>query len=321
MAEHAHSAHQAPPHAVNAAMAVCLALVAVAIVVLVVRAPELPDVSEQSFALTAPQVDPERLAADRARHYPQADASAAAPEIEQLHATMRKANEAQFGTADGKAVHDLQIETLHHANAVITEVGIETFVPIGEPMFKACADAFGQLMEAVRTGKLTLEEASTDPGDAFAEYRRNCGNGFGPLLRSGVVTESGVWSDPVSGPLVFDIMNRFRWASTLDLRRPAWEQLTRYEYEILTRWRAAITTVPVRKRIEWVVAASKALPDTTRHELIGSLLFEDGDAVGALGAFEEACQADRTDLLLQRKCEFLRERVGSSAPVRPVSPH
>jgi hypothetical protein len=39
-------------------------------------------------------------------------------------------------------------------------------------MFKACAEAFGQLMAAVRSDELTVEQASTDPGAAFADYRR-----------------------------------------------------------------------------------------------------------------------------------------------------
>jgi hypothetical protein len=68
------------------------------------------------------------------------------------------------------------------------------------------------------------------------------------------------------------------------------------------------------------VAASKALPDKARHELIGSLLLEDGDAVGALGAFEEACQADRTDLLLQRKCDFPARRRRTERPLAPSDP-
>lgn len=313
MAEHAHAPGRDPGRMINGLLAVCLAVAVGALGYIAASAPTPPQITEESFVLTPPRVDPERLAADRAKHYASVDLTAAQEEIAALVDVVKKANELQFQQADAKAVHDTQILTSHHANEVITKIGMDAFVQAGQPMYDQCAAAFTQLLGAVQSGALSAEAASKDPGEAHAAYRSWCGDAFAPLVRSGVLTPDGRWADDTSGPLVFEIMNRFRWASLLDLRRPPWEQLSPYEYEILTRWRASIRSVPIERRVQWVVSAQKALPKFIGEELIGSLLYEDGDLVGALGAYEEACDRDPRDAALRRKCEFLRARVGSGA--------
>lgn len=297
-------------------MGFCLILTAAGLGWFVTQAPEVDDVTEASFVIQPPTVDPNRLAQARAKHYPEVDLSIVAEPLDELYEVSRQANEMQFGSADAKTAHDNQVVMAHAANAVITKVGIEGFVPAGQKMFDECASAFDKLLGAIQAGSVTVEQARTDPGDAHQSYRSMCGNALGPLIDSGVVTKEGKWADPVSGPHVFDIMNRFRWAATLDLRKPPSQQLAPYEYEVLTLWRASISNVPPAKRIQWVVSAGRVLPKFETAELIGSLLLEQGDATGALGAYEEACAARKRDVLLQRKCEFLRANV----PVRGAAP-
>ncbi len=311
MSHPAHPPEESSNHSANLAVGLCLLIALGAFAVIVAKAPTVGTVTDESFAIVPPQVDAERLAADRAKHYGAVDFDAIAKPLAELEKSVRAANNLQFGALDAQGAHDLQIMTLHQANDVITKSGIEGFIPSGANMYKACAAEFEKLLAAVRSQKLTADQAEKDPGDEFAEYRSQCGNAFGPLVKSGVIKASGEWSDPVSGPLVFDIMNRFRWATVLDMRLPPSQQLSPYEYEVLTRWRASIRAVPVAKRLEWVVAAGRELPSFPQHELIGALLLEKGDGVGALGAYEEACKLRRTDLLLQRKCEFLRGRMAA----------
>ena len=310
MTDHGATAEHSSAHSLNGVMTLCAIIIAACVGYLIAKAPKIEPVTAESFILRPPVVDAEALRQARAAHYPKVDVAAAQAEIDALMQAVHAANAMQFGAPDGKAIHDAQIVTVHKATDVVAKIGMDAFVVAGEPLFAGCAESFSALQRAVKSGGVTQEAAAADPGDDHAQYRKTCGNAWEPLVRSGVLQANGDWSDAVSGPLVFDIMNRFRWAAILDLHKPPWHQLSPYEFEILTRWRAAMTAVPIERRVQWVVSAGKALPSLPTHELLGSLLFEKQDYVGALGAFEEACAVRKTDIALQRKCEFLRARVG-----------
>lgn len=294
-------------HNLDLAMAGCMLVALGVLVFAFVTRVEIPDASHETLLPAAPVVDVARLEAERQTHYP-APRVEASGEVNEMLRSAREANVAQFGSPTEKEGHDLQVKTMFAATDLITEISLEAFIPAGQPMFDTCATAFDALLEAVRAGKLSIEDAAKDPGEDHQLYRENCGNALGSLIESKVVTRDGQWADPVSGPHLLEIMNRYRWASVLDLRKSAAEQLSPYEYELLTRWQASVSSIPVERRVQRVVAAKRVNESLQEKEIIGSLLYESGDVVGAFGAYNEACEERPGDLHLKRKCDYLRER-------------
>lgn len=293
-----------PQRLLNVILVLTLLCAVGGIAAIVVTAPEIPPVDETSFR-TSVEVDESRLDEERAFLYQNVDLRAHTEKIAALQKSVREANLLQFGTPSPKALRDAAVMNTYNANEVLAATSIEGVMLAGNEVFEACQAGLAELQAALASKKITAQEARTDPGERFATYRENCGNAFGPLEEMALIRPDGAWVDPAVGPTILDIFNRFRWATILDARRPALQQLTPYDYELLTRWRAANPAFPVQKRIEWVERAARELPGLARDELLGNLHFEAGDRSAATEAYARACARRQQDLHLQAKCAWL----------------
>ena len=311
---HPQTEHDPQPHRfLNVVMATILAGFVGALISIVLGAPVKPSVDADSFR-TQVDIDAERLREARAAKYGGVDLAPHAQEVAELRDAVRSSHELQFRPAAPSETRNAMVINLYAANEVLAATNLEGFMLAGTDVFEQCLEALDELRAAVKSGNLAIEKARVDPGPDFQKYRQNCGNALPTLIDTKIMRPNGDWVDPRVGPVMFDIINRLRWASILDLRKPPQQQLTNYEYELLTRWRASNELFPVDKRIEWVQEAASHVPEHAANEIVGNLHLEAGDVPAARDAYEKACAtAKRDDMLLHAKCEWLAAQGTSQA--------
>lgn len=308
-----------PSNFTNAIAVICAVAAAGTLAYAMFGQGPIPDVSDADFALKSPAIDRDRLKAEREAAYGDVDLSGAQDEVDELLKVTRDANRLQFGEPTMKELRDTKILTEHHANAVITETGIDAFMAAGKPLFDNCMAGVQAVLADVESGKLEPDEALGDPGESYTDYREWCGKALPALARFGLVSPDGKWNDPKVGPVIFDVMNRYRWAAVLDLRKPPAEQLTPYEFELLTQWRVGRTDVPIDRRIDWVQTAARRLDDFDVYETVGNMYFHDNNYEAAYLAYAQRCEKNKADPFLQRKCAYLKRKASSANMSGPVT--
>ncbi|RVU48877.1 hypothetical protein EA187_05465 [Lujinxingia sediminis] len=175
---------------------------------------------------------------------------------------IKEANRAQFTDAEPIDARSLQARIDDVSAALVPATGPRGFVPLGSPLFEACATSLEELLAALRRGAITLDEASTAPAlPRFASYREHCGNVIPMLRQHNLITNNALWQTP-SSPLIFDILQRYRFAEIIHTIQPTRLQLAPYEYEMLTRWRIEdAEAFDVRTRRRFLSRVSTIIPD------------------------------------------------------------
>lgn len=309
---HAQSEPDSHPHRfLNGVVLLILVGMVAALGAVVAGAPTKPHVDESSFR-TAVTVDEKRLYDERDEKYGLIDLSKNAAQVKDLQDAVRASHELQFGSPAPSATRDAMMVNVFAANEVLAATNLQGVMLAGNEVFEECRKGLDEVREALKSDELPLEKAKTDPGEEFARYRKNCGNALPTLLEVKLLKPDGSWVNPDVGPVIFDILNRYRWGSILDLRLPPEQQLTHYEYELLTKWRLANDAFPVQKRIEWAQVAARELPSLPLQEILGNLHFEAGDVAQASAAYHQACEKEKRNLELQAKCEWLAARTAST---------
>jgi hypothetical protein len=309
MSEPVDSPDSNPSAFLNVTIGVILIAVIAMLAWYVGSAPKVADVTEDSFKNVVTEIDVQRLERERKEKYGNPDISPAQEEVEILREEAVKSNLMQFENKGARAVHDARVATNYAANEVITKIDMAGFMAAGRPVFDGCSKGFDKLLGALKSGKITPEQARRDPGADFADYRKYCGKAY-PALESHGLVQGGEWVNPAVGPHLFDILNRLRWAGVLDMRRRPSEQITPYELELFTRWRSGSEKLPADRRIKLVERSASASDALPKHEIVGNIYFESGQVDKALEEYEKACSEHRDDPHLQAKCAWLARKVG-----------
>ncbi|TXD36293.1 hypothetical protein FRC96_09430 [Lujinxingia vulgaris] len=208
-------------------------------------------------------IDAEELQRARQVHDEEVELSAEhQAQHEALLNAIKDANRAQFSDADPIDARALQARIDELSASLVPATGPRGFVPLGSSLFDACATSLEELLAAVRRGALTLEDASTAPAlPRFASYREHCGNVVPVLREHNLLTDDAVWKTP-SSRLIFDILQRYRFAEIIHTIQPTRLQMAPYEYEMLTRWRIEdAEAFDVRTRRRFLSRVSPIIPD------------------------------------------------------------
>ncbi|WP_230467448.1 hypothetical protein [Lujinxingia vulgaris] len=269
-----HSPRPPAPPAMSPAIAVALAgcalLIIGALLWKVFGPPPQPQWAPEDTAqirsgldFPALTIDAEELQRARSVHYEESELSGDLDARRQaLLDAIKEANRAQFTDADPIDARTLQARIDELSASLVPATGPRGFVPLGTPIFEACATSLEALLEAVRRGALTLEEASSAPAlPRFASYRESCGNVIPVLRQHNLLTDKAVWKSP-SSHLLFDILQRYRFAEIIHTIQPTRLQLAPYEFEMLTRWRIEDPQAfDVRTRRRFLSRVSTIIPD------------------------------------------------------------
>lgn len=256
-----------------------------------------PEISDEDIGFEPLVVDTDRLLEEREERAQGADAERAGENLERLRATARKANAMSFGSPS-QVERKTTSKTLSIlADQIIPAYGYDGFIYSAEPLFIECGKGLEELLEAIRRGQITAEEASSAlPEDTFEAYRNNCGNVLPVLLEQGLVSSEGEWTSE-SGPAIFDVLNRYRWAHVINDRRRAIRQLTPYEQEILMRWRIEdARAFDTSERWRFLEQARNLLEDYDVNWAAGVLSMRDGNLAQARDYFDKAAASDEHPL-------------------------
>src|SRR5690554_5728155 len=162
----------APPSmspAIAVALAGCALLIIGALIWRAFGPPPEPQWAEQDAAeirsgaqFPALIVDAEKLQNARDVHYEEVELSDdQRAQHQAMMEAIREANRAQFTDADPIDARELQGRIDALSSSLLPATGPQGFVPLGSPMFDACAVALEELLDALRRGAITLEQAST----------------------------------------------------------------------------------------------------------------------------------------------------------------
>lgn len=256
--------------AIAVALAGCALLIIGALLWWAFGPPPEPQWAEQDASeirsgteFPALQIDAEKLQNAREVHYESVELSDdQRAQFEALMAAIGEANRAQFTDAAPIDARDLQgrIDTL--SASLLPATGPRGFIPLGNAMFDQCATSLEELLDTLRRGAITMEEASTAPPmPRFETYREACGNVIPMLRQRNLLTDDGLWRY-ASSPLVFNILQRLRFAEIVHDLQPTRLQLAPYEFQMLTRWRIEDPEAfDVRTRRRFLSRVSNILPD------------------------------------------------------------
>lgn len=273
--------------------------------------PDLSEVSEASFAFQPLRADTSRIESERTRL--RGTKTYDTESIEALRELYRDANRAQFGTPDVAVLQELQKGMAFQAEEALLDTDVGGFIAAGRPIFEACEEGLAALLSDIQSQKISLDDAQRNPPEqAYEAYRRNCGNVLPFLRQTNLVDAQAKWTDPDSGPAVFGVLSRYRWAHLIDLRARPMAQLTPAERELLMRWRVEDTQAyPTAKRREFLKQADAELEGYPALLAEGRLAIESGDWEAGLRHWEKACAASPGDAALRAQCDWLRAKVGS----------
>ncbi len=281
-------------------------------------APELERVDYSDFEFESFAIDRDRLTEERARERddfsPDPSAQTA---IEAFEKAVRRANLKQFGQPSRKELRDTEIEVEFAANEAASRAGgYEHFVYFVEDLYHACQTQLGTALAAIRDGNISFDQMVTAPPDEYAVYREVCGNVIPELVARGLVSRDGEWRGKW-GPVLFDILYRYRIASIIRLRmRPAL-QLTSYGRESMWRWRIQDEVAfSIGKRLDAVRQGfeQRAEGDTYPTPLEAAKIYvQANDLEEALDELEPWCAENPDDAQLQLHCSFLEQELKAAS--------
>jgi hypothetical protein len=267
-------------------------------------------ISEADFAFEPIAIDLQKLEAQREEKFKTVHLDRAPRRWKTLLETARDANRIQFATAASPMeASTLRGKLRFHANEVIPATGYDGFVAATQPLRQECLAGLEELLAALRSGELSMEQARKNPpANQFSRYRDNCGKMLPMLVEHGLVTPEGNWSSD-DAPIIVDILSRFRWAHIIANQRSPWRQLTPYEAKIFSRWRIEQARgYSLAKRLEFVEEIGQIFPNYPTEYARGVLAFQAGDIESALDSFE-ILAADRPQAGFGAYVRYLNERL------------
>lgn len=198
----------------------------------------LVDVQKQYFLNPPVSVSAEALEKSRADFYglsqlPKDDAFAAYRTV--YHA----ANLLQFAEPSDAEMEEMSKEiALARNDALLKVPEIKQFVMIGEPIFEACNKELGMLLDDILEQRVSMDDAlAPNLGPTYDLYMRNCGHAMPQLRKHELVTANGEWRRPQDGPLVFDVLQRMRFALQNADRIPQHLAVSPEDYRVWAQWR------------------------------------------------------------------------------------
>ncbi|MFP4597825.1 MAG: tetratricopeptide repeat protein [Persicimonas sp.] len=276
------------------------------------RLSQAAQISEDSFAFEELQIDRERLDRQRQKKYGDINLRTAQAEWQRILAAARELNRGQFTGLSQTAAAELSLEIKFLANELIPTTGYQGFVVSGEPLFHQCQEGLDELLEAVRTGQLSMKEArEAPPADTFETYRDNCGNFLPLLVDRGLVTEDAQWAFE-QAPIIVDLLNRYRWAHIIHDQQKPEAQLTAYGLITFERWRVERASgVTDASRQKYLERLARHDPDYNADYARGVLAFRAGELEEALEHFEKLASAyPASDY--RGYADYLRDRLEAS---------
>ena len=243
-------------------------------------------------------VDHDRLEAERNRKYGEAREALEAEPATKYVDLVRKMNRAHFSSTGSGKLRKLGRKLSYMANEIIPRTGYDAFVAAGDPVFEECATGLERLLDAVRSGSIDLETAKSKPdAETFAAYRDNCGNLLPTLVKRNLVDAKGEWAPPADvSKAVFDLLQRYRWATIIRSRRPALLQLTEYGRLVLMRWRIespdAYGMSKRRSFAQRLVDDPDILPDYDATLAKAKLAYEQGELERSAEILRNAATSD-----------------------------
>ena len=291
------------------AILLCLAIGVGILVWAEADAPEHAAVSEETFRFEPLRADTDRIDSERTRLRGTETYDTEA--VEELRRLYREANRAQFNPPSVEELQAMQKGLAFQAEEALLDTDVGGFVAAGRPIFEACVEGLDALLADVRSGTISLEDAQRNPPEAtYAGYRDNCGNVLAFLRQTNLVDAEGNWTNRQTGPAVFSVLGRYRWAHLIDLRAPPMAQLTPAERELLIRWRIENSEAyPPAKRRQFIEDARRHLEGYPALQAEGRLAIERGDWKTGLARWQQACEAAPDDAELQAQCAWLRQKV------------
>lgn len=273
-------------------------------------------IGEKDFAFADIEVDREKLDAQRVEKYGAINLQKAQAEWQALLEAGRALNRGQHEGLSQEKQAELGVQITYHANEILPASGYEGFVVSGEPLIHACQEGLDELLEAVRAGELSLEEARDNPpADKFSDYRDNCGMLLPTWMERGLINDQGEWSFEYA-PVLSDVLQRYRWAHIIhDQQKPA-AQLTGYEVRILQRWRVEHAQgLSERDRLKYLERLERHDPEYDAAYARGVLAYREGDIERAFEHFEEMAREDRR---WQAHATFLGDQLPDPDPKSPA---
>ncbi len=211
------------------------------------------------------ELDAGRLEAARAKHYTPEEGVWESASTMKLIAEVRLANDHQFET---KPVPTVDEEELNSRVEVAAMEALQdhpegAFVELGRPLYASCAKGLAALQRDIAAGKVTLAQAIKDPDyEAYSEYRRACGGVLGMLSARKLIDDDGQWQDPSAGPVVLELLQRYRWAFIAHKQAQPGALLSPSDAEALTRWRiGASASFTAEERLMFARRAKEVSPD------------------------------------------------------------
>jgi hypothetical protein len=271
---------------------------------------------EQSYRFAPLSIDEARLQQARDQRHGAARPDRVVDEIARLQARVRAANLLQFPGEDpvtAEQVERIEREIFYLANEVLPGTGLPGFVVSGESLFTACQEGLEELLLALRRGNLDLDRARRDPpSPRFDAYRENCGNALEMLVDHGLVTPDGRWRQ-AHGPRIFEVLMRFRWAHIIHSHLPARAQLSRYEYELLLRWRVEDPyAFPASQRRQFLEELKAILPDYDTNLAQARIDAEGREWSEIIAIFEALAQAHPSNRLYKTILADVRKAASQS---------
>lgn len=272
----------------------------------------LTEVDREWFLQPEVTIDEAALQESRREHYD--SPLEEKPAYEEYREAFRAANMLQFTDPTPKELEEMSKLLALRADDAITEVrGAHNFILIGEPIFEECSKALDGLLTDIIEGRVSMEDARTGAlSDAHDIYKRNCGHAIPQLLESRLITEDGEWVRPQYGPVVFDILQRYRFAAQISLRVHYTDSLSPADYRELTRWRLLVPEAfSPAERVQNLSRARKKPPTGLNIDRAQAFVMASGGYwKSAREAYQRVCDSPDATSQDYVACDWLRSEYG-----------
>jgi hypothetical protein len=220
---------------------VCAALAAGLIYFFHGQTPPIQEVDETWFRAPELKLDEAELRASRDAHYGAGELEDK-PAYAEYRTNYQAANLLQFTDPTEAEISRMQkLLALTATDALTTIQKHDRFTAIGEPIFADCRTALDDLLDDIVERRVTMDAAlSGDLGEDYDRYKRNCGHVMPVLRKHELVTADGEWRRPAYGPVLFDVLQRWRFASQVSNHVHPADGVSPADYRAMTEWRLMV---------------------------------------------------------------------------------
>ncbi len=238
-------------------------------------------------------VDADKIDAAQTERHEQLGDISDDPRYRRFLESVRTSNQMQFEQSDDAALSRQDRRLRAHATDIIPLTEWSNFLGAGTPVFEACREGLQRVMTDVDAGDLASDAAlDGNVPDSYETYRKNCGNLYPVLAERRLITDAGSWRSP-DAPSLFDLSQRYRWASIIARHHSPWRQFKPYERRIFLRWRIETPGAFSREvRQRSIDIAERYLEDYNAPYARAMLAWEEGNRAAALRHLKKAAQTE-----------------------------